>query len=310
MSNPNLPLSQKNGLGDAYVDLYNNIIDDKGNFNQNYFTNFLKYAQPNVYNYLVNATPQQRQQFMQQNVRGYQPAGVQPSGPSNPLGTQEVVVKPRNNQTATQTGNKPSSGGAERDAAFRAARNRGDRVFEFGGERFTTQLADESEDDWNRYLQSKKPVAPTPRSNIESDPLIDRTSVSTTQPKPGITDQNTDAKANQARYEWAKYMIDNPWAQPSEQDLANMNLSLLDYQNMMNTDAATKRRNIQHQLNMQKSRERQQANNAAARLAKQQLRQQRRNEIREVNQEARNKRRDIRNRTRFGDNYNSPLDNE
>ena len=89
-----------------------------------------------------------------------------------------------------------------------------------------------------------------------------------------------------------------------------MNLSLLDYQNIMNTDAATKRRNIQHQLNMQKSRERQQANNAAARLAKQRLRQQQRNEIREVNQDARNKRRDIRNRTRFGDNYNSPLDNE
>lgn len=105
-------------------------------------------------------------------------------------------------------------------------------------------------------------------------------------------------------------MIDNPWAQPSEQDLANMNLSLLDYQEMMNTDSANNRRRIQHQLNMQKSRERQQANNAAARLAKQKLRQQRRNEIREVNQNARNERRDIRNRTRFGDNYNSPLDNE
>lgn len=105
-------------------------------------------------------------------------------------------------------------------------------------------------------------------------------------------------------------MIDNPWAQPSEQDLANMNLSLPDYQKMMNTDSANNRRRIQHQLNMQKSRERQQANNAAARLAKQQLRQQRRNEIREVNQNARNERRDIRNRTRFGDNYNSPLDNE
>lgn len=211
MSNPNLPLSQKNGLGDAYVDLYNNIVDENGNFTQNYFTNFLKYIQPNVYNYLVKATPQQRQQFMQRNVRGYQPAGAQPSVTSNPLGTQEVVVKPGNNPAATQTGNKPLSGGAERDAAFRAARNRGDREFEFGGKRFTTQLAGESEEDWNAYLQSKQktPVTPTssnsvvttPIQKVEPVPLIDRTKVSTTQPKPGITDQNTNTQANQARYE-------------------------------------------------------------------------------------------------------------
>lgn len=319
MSNPNLPLSQKNGLGDAFVDLYGNIIDDKGNFNQNYFTNFLKYAQPNVYNYLANATPTERQQFMQRNVRGYQPAVTSSNSPSNPLANQEVVVKPGNNQIATQTGNKPSSGRSGFDAAFRAARNRGDRVFEFGGKRFTTQLAGESEENWNNYLQSKKtPVVPASNNQaasptlpkVEPVPLIDRTNVSTIQSKPGITDQNTDAKANQARYEWAKYMIDNPWAQPSKQDLADMDLTLLDYQKMMNTDSAQRRRQTQHQLNMQKSRERQKANNAAAKLAKQQLRQQTRNEIREVNQNARNERRDIRNRNKFGNNYNSPLDRE
>lgn len=318
MSNPNLPLSQKNGLGDAFVDLYGNIIDDKGNFNQNYFTNFLKYAQPNVYNYLSKATPQQRQQFMQRNVRGYQPAGTPSNDPTNLLGNQEVVAK-QENKPATQTGNNPLSGGAGRDAAFKAARNRGDRVFEFGGERFTTQLAGESEENWNKHLQSKQnPVVPasnnqsvsTTRPKIEQAPPTNRTSVSTTQSNPVITDQNTDAQANQARYAWAKYMIDNPWAQPSAQDLADMKLSLLDYQKRMNTDSANNRRRIQHQLNMQKSRERQRANNAAARLAKQKLRQQQRNEIREVNQDARNERRDIRNRTRFGDNYNSPLDNE
>lgn len=209
MSNPNLPLSQKNGLGDAFVDLYGNIIDDKGNFNQNYFTNFLKYAQPNVYNYLETATPLERQQFMQRNVRGYQPAGTPSNDPTNLLGNQEVVVK-QENKPATQTGNNPLSGGAGRDAAFRDARNRGDRVFEFGGERFTTQLAGESEDNWNKYLQSKKtPVAPTSnnqsvsttRPKVEPVPLIDRTSVSTTQSNPGITNQNMDANANQARYE-------------------------------------------------------------------------------------------------------------
>lgn len=186
MSNPNLPLSQKNGLGDAFVDLYGNIIDDKGNFNQNYFTNFLKYAQPNVYNYLKTATPLERQQFMQRNVRGYQPAGTPSNDTTNLLGNQEVVAK---------QGNNPLSGGAGRDAAFRAARDRGDRVFEFGGERFTTQLAGESEENWNKYLQSKQnPVVPASNNQSVS-------TVSTTQSKPGITDQNTDANANQARYE-------------------------------------------------------------------------------------------------------------
>lgn len=154
---------------------------------------------------------------MQLNVAGYVPANTQQNqtlnqqnGPSNPLGTQEVVAKLGNNPTTTQTGNKPLSGGAERDAAFRAARNRGDREFEFGGKRFTTQLAGENEEDWNAYLQSKKtPVTPissnsvvtTPVQKVEPVTLINRTKVSTTQPKPGITDQNTDAYANQARYE-------------------------------------------------------------------------------------------------------------
>lgn len=223
---------------------------------------------------------------------------------------QDTDAKPSN--THQRTAQVPtSSTQQEFNRAFAAARRAGKGIFEFNGKTFTTQLAGENEENWNKHLQSKKtPVVPASNNTAASTVPPEVESVSTTQSNPVITDQNTDAQANQARYEWAKYMIDNPWAQPSEQDLADMNLTLLDYQKMMNTDSTQRRRQTQHQLNMQKSRERQKANNAAAKLAKQQLRQQTRNEIREVNQNARNERRDIRNRNKFGNNYNSPLDRE